>query len=135
VTRFEEADVEDLGVDFDEDGAERGGVEVKFGGDAGFELFFALSSFSMCSMRESKSARFGSREGCRGVETGRWAGVSNEAEGGVAKEVELAAEVEGTIFVFFSFAGPGKKAIRKQSTSAMVRGNTRDLYSPPRCFL
>jgi len=123
-----------LGVGFDEDGAERG-VEAEFGGGVGFELFFALSSFSMCSMSESKSARFGLRGDCRSVEAGGRAGVGPEVEGGAAEEVDLAVEVEGTMLVFFSFAGPGTKAICTQPTSAPLRDGTGDFYSPPRCFL
>jgi len=68
-------------------------------------------------MRESKSARFGLREGCRGVGAEEGAEVGIEIEGGAAEEADLAVEVEGTIFVFFSFAGPGTKAVRKQPTS------------------
>ena len=61
-------------------------------------------------MRESKSARFGLREGCRGVGADVEAGIEG---GGAEDEEEFEVEVEGTMFVFFSFAGPGTKAVKK----------------------
>ena len=102
-------------------------------GGVGFDLFFALSSFSICSMRESKSARLGLRDGCRGVEADTEAGIEG---GGAEDEEDFAVELEGTMFVFFSFAGPGTKAVKKSiDISACFKIVRRNSDLPPRSLL
>lgn len=106
---FAEEDAVGTALDFVEEGA-------------GFLTFD--SSFSICSMSESKSARFGFRDGCRGVGPELEAGFEGGGGAGADEEeveagVDLACDPDlgGTTFVFFSLAGSGTNAARERQDS------------------